>query len=67
MKSDNQTTAITSKENNMEVLLQETKEVLATNLNTDLLNGKVRSFSVADMWKIQKNQQSSRLLNKWLN
>jgi hypothetical protein len=67
MKSDKQK-AITSVNNEtMEVLLQETKETLAKDLNTELLSGNVRTFCAADMWNIRKNQQSSRLINKWLN
>lgn len=64
MKSEN---TVSMNKNTMGDLLKETKETLATGLNTELLNGNVRTFSVADMWNIRKKQSSSHILNKWLN
>ncbi len=60
---------VTKEVNNQkfEDLLKETHETLAENLAQELLEGKVKQFSVVDLWKLEKNQRSTMNLRKWLN
>jgi hypothetical protein len=62
-------TNVTKEVNNQkfEDLLKETHETLAENLAQEMLEGKVKQFSVVDLWKLEKNQRSTMNLRKWLN
>lgn len=51
----------------LEDLLKVTHETLAKNLAQEMLEGKVRQFSVVDLWKMEKGQRSTQNLRKWLN
>jgi hypothetical protein len=55
------------KNQKFEDLLKETHETLAENLTQEMLDGKVKQFSVVDLWKLEKNQRSTMNLRKWLN
>jgi hypothetical protein len=41
-------------------LLTETQETLATNLAQEILEGKVKNFTIVDLWKIQKTRRSAQ-------
>jgi hypothetical protein len=60
---------VTKEVNNQkfEDLLKETHETLAENLAQEMLEGKVKQFSVVDLWKLERNQRSTMNLRKWLN
>jgi hypothetical protein len=52
---------------NFESLLKETHETFATNLAQEMLEGKVRNFSVVDLWKMEKTQRSAQNWGRRLN
>ena len=49
---------------NLEELLKETRETVATHLKQEDLN---RSFGSVDMWNRQKRQRTSIQMRRWLN
>jgi len=63
MKSENLGLSTLNKQN-LEELLKETKETVATDLKPEDLN---RSFGAVDMWNRQKRQRTSLQMRRWLN
>ncbi len=55
------------KNQKFEDLLKETHETLAKNLAQEMLEGKVKQFSVVDLWRMEKNQKSTNSLRRHLN
>jgi hypothetical protein len=55
------------KNQGIEELLKETNETLAKHLAQEMLDGKVKNFSVVDLWKIERNSRSTQNLRRWLN
>jgi hypothetical protein len=48
-------------------LVEANHETLATNFIEDCLNGQARTFSVTDMWNLQKKHRSALEMRRWLN
>ena len=50
-----------------ENLLKETPETLATKIASEILEGKIKNFTIIDLWGIEKNKRSTRNVRRWLN
>lgn len=50
-----------------ENLLKETPETVATNIACETLDGKIKNFTIIDLWGIEKNKRSTRNVRRWLN
>lgn len=55
------------KKNDLNSLLSEKNDTLATNFIEESLNGQARTFSVTDMWNLNKRQRSALEMRRWLN
>jgi hypothetical protein len=61
------TTEVKNVEQNqsLENLLKETHETLAANFAQEMLDGKVKSFSIVDLWRMEKSQRSAAISRRW--
>lgn len=64
MKSDNSGIGTLIKKEDLEALLKETKETVATYVQQDETG---RTFGAIDMWNRQKRQRTSIQMRRWLN
>ena len=63
MNSDVKPSIITIERESLKNLVKEVKETLSTDL-LSTKNGKHRSFSIADLWKCQKNFRTALSMRK---
>jgi hypothetical protein len=64
MKNDTMGMLNPVNKNDLQELLKETKETLATDVK---INGNQRSFGAVDLWNVQKRQRTSISMRRNLN
>lgn len=66
MKSDKKVISDLTKDE-LNPLTAENHDKLATNFIEESLNGTARTFTITDMWNLNKKQRSAREMRRWLN
>lgn len=66
MKSDKKVISDLKKDE-LNPLTAESHEKLATNFIEESLNGQARTFSVTDLWNLNKKQRSALEMRRWMN
>jgi hypothetical protein len=67
MTNEKQKVISTLDKNELNKVINETHETVATNHIEESLNGKLRKFSVVDMWNLQRKQRTTSDMRRWLN
>lgn len=65
MNSNLSTSIVQIEKENLQKLVEEVKETLATDLNHNTLGFKQRSFGLVDLWNRQRSTRTATLLRKY--